>query len=979
VPHNTSSAAAAKAGRGLVSLLIAALAATILAVAPVARASPTTLFADDFESGAFAGWTSVTASGGGTAAVGTDPVASGAFAARLSGTSSANSVATARWQSGAPLPQITVTAMVRVIAQGAANGNVPLLRLFDAGGSRLVSVHRQNGSANEVFVQYNGSYFKTSGLLALGTWKSLEVIVDGAGTASAAITVRLGGTTVYSTSTATIGSAIQTVQIGNEVKAQVFDLAVDDVVVSTGNAPNPTPTPTPAPTPTPTPAPTPTPSPGATPTPTPAPTATPSPTPSPSGTPAPGCSASAPAPSNGDPGSVVLADNFERGFGSWTKVSTQADATVVIEKDKVKTGLCAVRETVTTTWDARANLMKTLPAGTKEVWLTGWFNTEQDGTDQSWNTPTFRVFTNGKRVLDVSRENVTGNVFVRYPQDPWHWSFIATGKRMDLNRWYLVKVHAVANGNLSRIEVWIDGVKVADTSTATLSVWNFDVAMLGAEHQGQIGVFAADDVVIKAVVPPPSPKIFGDDWESGTFGLWSSILVGGDGSVAAQGSIVKTGAWAGRLTATSNNGSFAYARANFAASQTDAMVSANVYVAGEGAAGGTVPLIGLYDAGGIRRVLLSRLNANNDKLVADINGTTVNVSGTLPLGTWKSVRVRAVERGANVDLVEIWLNDVLAFRTDTANVGSYGIKSLQIGNNATGKAFDIVIDDLVAEKGAAGLGNDPRYKLLIADYLNKRLLITDFDGRVVWKFDNPTGRPEYTSAPIGVRWLPGNQILATFGTGEVGVIDVATKTWVWKVWQFNGDQFAAPYDAELLPDGNLAVALRFNNGGRISVYDLDTGAEVWKHYLSNAHSVHFRTAAQSYNSDDPTLLVGGWGNIREVAYRLNGGQTVTWQVRTEYTHDAIVVENDRIITTEGYYIQKIDRTGAQAWKKMTPDEDRRVAIDPNLGGGYVFTVAEADRVEFRDIDGNLLRDWSMLSDGTGLDYPYGIQVIDYPG
>ena len=35
----------------------------------------------------------------------------------------------------------------------------------------------------------------------------------------------------------------------------------------------------------------------------------------------------------------------------------------------------------------------------------------------------------------------------------------------------------------------------------------------------------------------------------------------------------------------------------------------------------------------------------------------------------------------------------------------------------------------------------------------------------------------------------------------------------------------------------------------------------------------------------------GWGNIREVAYRPNGGQNVTWSARTEYTHDAILVEN----------------------------------------------------------------------------------------
>jgi len=58
------------------------------------------------------------------------------------------------------------------------------------------------------------------------------------------------------------------------------------------------------------------------------------------------------------------------------------------------------------------------------------------------------------------------------------------------------------------------------------------------------------------------------------------------------------------------------------------------------------------------------------------------------------------------------------------------------------------------------------------------------------------------------------------------------------------------------------------------------------------------------------------------------------------------LEDDRLITTEGYYIQKIERTGTPVWKRSTPDENRRVAINPNFGGGYVFTVAEGDRIEF---------------------------------
>ena len=63
---------------------------------------------------------------------------------------------------------------------------------------------------------------------------------------------------------------------------------------------------------------------------------------------------------------------------------------------------------------------------------------------------------------------------------------------------------------------------------------------------------------------------------------------------------------------------------------------------------------------------------------------------------------------------------------------------------------------------------------------------------------------------------------------------------------------------------------------------------------------------------------------------------------------------------------------------MTPDEERRVALNPNTGG-YIYTAAQGNRIEFRDINGNLLSQVSTLSDGTRLNYPYGIRVITYSG
>jgi hypothetical protein len=263
--------------------------------------------------------------------------------------------------------------------------------------------------------------------------------------------------------------------------------------------------------------------------------------------------------------------------------------------------------------------------------------------------------------------------------------------------------------------------------------------------------------------------------------------------------------------------------------------------------------------------------------------------------------------------------------------------------------------------------------LLIADNANRRLVITDLNGNVVWQMANPTGRTSASAGPLGVRWLTDGKILATFGTGEVGVIDVTTKTWDWKTSGYNKDWFQSPYDAQLLPDGNLAVATRFNEGGRVVVYNRSTGAVVWKHLVNNAHSLIYRTPTESYNTTKPTLIVGGWSGIREVTYEPGVTPRVVWSYRSEYTHDVMPLADGTMLTAEGYYIQKISRT-SQVWRHNTPQEARRFA--PNPSGGFILSMAHSDRIEFRNDAGQLQRTFGTLSDGTRLDYPYGIRLID---
>ena len=107
---------------------------------------------------------------------------------------------------------------------------MPFLRLYDAAGTRLASLFRQNAAADQLYVQHSGAYHTVNG----GSCRSrhgagLALRLKVAGTAST-VEVYLNGTRIYQTTTASLGTAgVATVQIGNDTAAQAFDVVVDDV------------------------------------------------------------------------------------------------------------------------------------------------------------------------------------------------------------------------------------------------------------------------------------------------------------------------------------------------------------------------------------------------------------------------------------------------------------------------------------------------------------------------------------------------------------------------------------------------------------------------------------------------------------------------------------------------------------------------------------------------------------------------------
>ena len=108
-------------------------------------------------------------------------------------------------------------------------------RLFDAAGTRLVSLYRQNQDADKIRITHSGSGVSTTGRLPLDTWGRIELHVVVAGTAST-IVVKVDGVEIYRTAAASLGTAgVTTVQLGNNTAGQAFRLVADDVVARAGS------------------------------------------------------------------------------------------------------------------------------------------------------------------------------------------------------------------------------------------------------------------------------------------------------------------------------------------------------------------------------------------------------------------------------------------------------------------------------------------------------------------------------------------------------------------------------------------------------------------------------------------------------------------------------------------------------------------------------------------------------------------------
>jgi Concanavalin A-like lectin/glucanases superfamily len=218
--------------------LVAAVVIVAALVVGVGTASADVMFSDGFESGDFSAWTLAKTGGDGSAVVQSSIVSSGSYAAQLSESSTSGSKAYARKTFATAQQDLTASGDFQVLQQGASGGNVPFFRFFTSGGTRIISLFRQNGNG-KIQVGYGGANFATSATLGLNTWVNLQLHVVIAGGAST-VEVLKDGTLIYQTTSVGLGtSGVSLVQIGNDTAAQAFTLVADTINVQNGGSLSP--------------------------------------------------------------------------------------------------------------------------------------------------------------------------------------------------------------------------------------------------------------------------------------------------------------------------------------------------------------------------------------------------------------------------------------------------------------------------------------------------------------------------------------------------------------------------------------------------------------------------------------------------------------------------------------------------------------------------------------------------------------------
>ena len=185
--------------------------------------------------------------------------------------------------------------------------------------------------------------------------------------------------------------------------------------------------------------------------------------------------------------------------------------------------------------------------------------------------------------------------------------------------------------------------------------------------------------------------LFGDGFESGGLSAWTSVT-----GLAVQQQEVYGGSHAARQTST---GAATYAYKQLSPAEPELYWRLRFKVLSQGA--NNVTLGKFSAATGASILAFYRSSSGTIGLRNDVLGTTTSSSTVATAGVWHELLVRA--RIGTDGGTEVWLDGtpVTALET-TQSLGTNPIGRVQIGNNQTGRTYDVALDDAAVSHPITG-------------------------------------------------------------------------------------------------------------------------------------------------------------------------------------------------------------------------------------------------------------------------------------
>jgi hypothetical protein len=197
-------------------------------------------------------------------------------------------------------------------------------------------------------------------------------------------------------------------------------------------------------------------------------------------------------------GTLAFAEGFETNDTSrWDSTAAAGDGSVATASGSAKTGGYGLHIAETATAVSGSYARKNHTA-TDTVRAAGWFRSPTEGASGN-NNANLRIFSAGVRIVDVYRQNSTGEMWLRTRKNDGTFRFDNTGQTRSTNVWYRWDVTVKYNGvgAVSRIVVKLDGTTYIDASDFDLDAGSFDMVQVGAEHPNQYLDLDVDDVIVE--------------------------------------------------------------------------------------------------------------------------------------------------------------------------------------------------------------------------------------------------------------------------------------------------------------------------------------------------------------------------------------------------------------------------------------------------------------------------------------------------